>query len=81
MKYPPIHHPGHDYRIAVDTDVRDTWRRNGFRPTTHAQRIAQQQPHAVPAPAPLPTPARKRKQQSTQQLQFPQLRTVSGGKP
>lgn len=66
------------YRRACETDVRETWKRHGFKPTTAAQREAQQQrPEPTPAPAP---PRRTRKTRAQQWPTPTQLRAVSGGK-
>lgn len=70
MKRHPIHHDDGAYRLADDTDVAATWRRHGFVPTTHAQRVAQQQPK--------PAAARKRKHRAS--TQPTPLRAVGGGK-
>lgn len=37
--------PRFQYTPAVETDIRETWRKHGYRPTTEAERRARQ-PHA-----------------------------------
>lgn len=67
-----IFHAGKAYRRAAETDILDTWRRHGFRPTTLVERLAQQAHGTTPAPAPQPP------QRRTLAAPAP-LRAVGGG--